>query len=451
MRVGFIRSTCTMYALGLDLGSSSIKGTVLHLDRGVIGRVVTRPFPAALTGLPPECFEVSPDAIEAAARAVISELLQHCPAPAGLFVSGQMGGIILVDADGRALTNYLSWRDQRTRLSSASRTTCLEELRTRWSGGLLESIGNELQPGSTTSLLFWLQQSGQLDPSGTPVTVADYVIGRLGTRVGPRPTMHVTHAIGMLDLETSTWHRTALRAVGLKNVPWPDLVDRIEPQVTAKFGDAEFPVYGAYGDQQTALCGAGLQTGELSLNISTGSQVSRRTATYEPGPYQSRRYFFGDWLNTITHLPAGRSLNVLVDLLTELAAAEGATLRNPWATLMQKVDAVTDSSLEINLAFFAGPLGNSGRINGITTENLTAGNLFHAAFQNMADNYAHCAHQLDPEHTATAVVLSGGLTKSALTLRRLIAQRFPKPLREADGEETLLGLLQLARSASGGG
>jgi hypothetical protein len=189
----------------------------------------------------------------------------------------------------------------------------------------------------------------------------------------------------------------------------------------------------------------------LSLNISTGSQVSRRTATYEPGPYQSRRYFFGDWLNTITHLPAGRSLNVLVDLLTELAAAEGATLHNPWATLMQKVDAVTDSSLDVNLAFFAGPLGNSGRINGITTENLTASNLFHAAFQNMADNYAHCAHQLDPDRTATAVVLSGGLTKSAPTLRRLIAQRFPKPLREADGEETLLGLLQLARSASAGG
>jgi len=35
-------------------------------------------------------------------------------------------------------------------------------------------------------------------------------------------------------------------------------------------------------------------------------------------------------LNTITHLPAGRSLNVLVDLLTELARAEGLVLADPW-------------------------------------------------------------------------------------------------------------------------
>lgn len=435
-----------MEALGLDFGSSSIKGAILDLDRGAIGRVVTRPFPAPLLNLPPEWFEISADAIEVAMREAIRELLEHCPAPTALFVSGQMGGTILVDAEGRALTNYLSWRDQRTRGLRASGATCLDEIRTRWSGGLLESVGNELQPGSTTSLLFWLYESGQLDPHGTPVTVADYVIGRLGARIGERPTMHVTHAIGLLDLETSAWHRAALRAIGLKNVPWPDLVDRIEPQVLARFGDVEFPVYGAYGDQQTALCGAGLQSGELSLNISTGSQVSRRTASYEPGHYQSRRYFFGDWLNTITHLPAGRSLNVLVDLLTELAREEGITLRDPWGTLMRKADEIGETSLDVDLAFFAGPLGSSGRIDGITTENLNAGALFHAAFRTMADNYAHCAGRLDPEHAATAVVLSGGLTKFALTLRRMIAERFSRPVREAEGEETLLGLLELART-----
>jgi len=440
-----------MHALGLDIGSSSIKGAALDLERGTIGAIVTRPFPAPLPGLPPEWFEVAPDAIEAATREVIGELRELYPAPAGLFVSGQMGGTLLVDADGQALTNYLSWRDQRTRVPLENRAACVGELRERWSGGLLEAVGNELQAGSTTSLLFWLQESGKLEPGAIPVTVADYVIGRLGSRVGPRPTMHVTHAIGLLDLETSTWHRGALRAAGLKNVAWPELVDQIEPQVMAKFGDVELPVYGAYGDQQTALCGAGLQTGELSLNISTGSQVSRRTATYEPGQCQSRRYFFGDWLNTITHLPAGRSLNVLVDLLTELATAEGVTLRDPWGTLMRKADAAADSSLAVDLAFFAGPLGRSGRIDGITTENLTAGTLFQAAFRNMADNYAHCATRLDPDHAATAVVVSGGLTKSAPVLRRLLAERFSKPLREADGEETLLGLLQLARTVNAGG
>lgn len=439
-----------MEALALDIGSTTIKGTVLDVAQGTLGPVFTRDFPDPLTGLPPEWFEVAPDAVEAATRAVLDELLSHCPAPSALFVSGQMGGTILVDEDGRALTNYLSWRDQRTRAMAANGSAPLGELRERWSGGLLEAVGNELQAGSTTSLLFWLLEAGQLASGGIPVTVADYVIGRLGTRVGLWPTMHVTHAIGLLDLETSTWHRSALRAAGLKNVPWPELVDQIEPQVIARFGEVEFPVYGAYGDQQTALRGADLEAGELSLNISTGSQVSRRTKTYEPGQYQSRRYFDGDWLNTITHLPAGRSLNVLVDLLTELASAEGVTLRDPWGTLMRKADAVSDTTLDVNLSFFAGPLGRTGRIDGITTENLTVGALLQAAFRNMADNYAHAAARLDPDHTATAVVLSGGLTRTAPTLRRLIAERFSRPLREADHEETLLGLLGLARTVMAG-
>jgi hypothetical protein len=149
----------------------------------------------------------------------------------------------------------------------------------------------------------------------------------------------------------------------------------------------------------------------------------------------------------VTHLPAGRSLNVIVDLLTELALAEGVTLRDPWGNLMRKVAAIADTELDVDLSFFAGPLGDTGVIDGITTENLNAGELFYAAFRNMAENYARCAAWLDPDNAATSVVLSGGLTKSAPVLRRLIAHHFQKPLREADGEETLLGLLHLARTA----
>ena len=74
----------------------------------------------------------------------------------------------------------------------------------------------------------------------------------------------------------------------------------------------------------SALCLArNSSRGELSINISTGSQVSRRTDRLEPGEVQTRAYFHGDLLQTITHLPAGRSLNVLVRLLTEVARAEG--------------------------------------------------------------------------------------------------------------------------------
>lgn len=432
-----------MQCLGLDIGSSSIKGAVLDLAGEHIGQTITRPFPAVLPARMPGAVEVSPTTIVERAGEVIDELLQSSPDAQSLWCCGQMGGTILVDADGAPLSNYLSWRDQRTLQADANGRTTLDEIRRRWPAELLTSLGNELQPGSTTSLLFWLSEHGQLPAGAMPATVADFVIGRL---CGTLPRMHVTHAIGMLDLGTGQWHREAFDRLGLGSLRLPELSHQLEQVGRLIHAGGSLPVYGAYGDQQCALYGARLQRDELSLNISTGSQVSMRMGSFQPGRYQTRMFFEGDWLNTITHLPAGRSLNVIVDLLTELTTAEGITLRNPWEHILRKTAAIKDNSLEVDLAFFAGPLGDSGNIRQITTENLTVGHLFHAAFRSMADNYAHCADWLDEQRRWESIVLSGGLTQSAPVLKELVQQRFTAPLRESSGEETLLGLMQLAKA-----
>jgi hypothetical protein len=103
--------------------------------------------------------------------------------------------------------------------------------------------------------------------------------------------------------------------------------------------------------------------------------------------------------------------------------------------------------LECDLSFFAGPLGDTGRIEGITTENLTVGNLFRAAFRNMAANYSLCAARLDPGRSWKRLALSGGLTQSVPVLRELIQQQFSAPIREfPEGEDVLNGLLRVAKN-----
>lgn len=433
-----------MKALGIDIGSTSIKGAVLDLDADRIGKIATRPFPAAISGLPVGWFEVTPLEVDTATRQVIGELRQEEPSPAAILFSGQMGGVVLVDEQGEALTNYLSWRDQRTNeFSSEFGKSYLEEIRSRWGGKTLASLGNELQAGSSPALLFWLSVNQQLPDRGVPLSIADFVIGQL---TGGDRIMHGSQCIGQLDLATKGFHQAAYAKLGLSEINLPRLSDEcMSREVSLSSGATK--IFGAYGDQQCALLGAGLKRGELSINISTGSQVSMRVEQFTPGPYQTRMFFDGDYLNTITHLPAGRSLNVLVDLLTELARAEGITLRDPWGELIRRATAVEQTDLTTSLSYFAGPLGSSGAIQGITTENLTVGNLFHAAFRQMADTYTEMAKRLDREQKATAVVISGGLTKAAPILRRMIEERFAIPIREASEEETLLGLLQLARTA----
>lgn len=431
-----------MQCLGIDIGSTSIKGAVLDLATMQVGEPVVCAFPPPVTGLSAGRVEVSSRAICMAVESVLSKLVAKSPDANRLYFSGQMGGVILIDERGRAVSNYISWRDQRTVQPNAAGQSTLESMRDCWeSNGYLTNLGRELQPGSMSTLLAWLKKQRQLPHDVIPCPVADFVIARL---VGQPIPMHATHAIGMLDLQRDEWHRTALEAIGLGNLPLPELALKVSRVGTAQIGGHSFQVYGSFGDQQCALRGARLQREELSLNVSTGSQVSRRTSQFQPGPYQSRKYFFGDYLDTVTHIPAGRSLNVLVELLTELGQADGLAFPNVWKVIQEKVEAVSESDLDVDLSFFAGPLGDRGCISGITTENLTVGNLFHAAYRSMAENYRTLADRFQPADWKS-IVLSGGLTQGAPRLRKLIQQRFTAPMRESAGEETLLGLLDIAQ------
>src|SRR4029453_11359677 len=103
----------------------TIKGAILDLERREVRSVVKEPFPQPVRGLPPGYFEVEPKAVVAVVEGGLARLCQ-ADDPAALFCSGQMGGVILVDESGAALTNYLSWRDQRTLQPEGTSSTTLD-------------------------------------------------------------------------------------------------------------------------------------------------------------------------------------------------------------------------------------------------------------------------------------------------------------------------------------
>ena len=432
-----------MRCIGLDIGSTTIKGAVLDLYQRDVRSVVQRPFPQPLAGSPVGFVEVNPQAVVNVAAEVATNLLNQAPEAQAVFCSGQMGGVILVDQSGAALSNYLSWRDQRSLQPHRQVSSHLQAIRDCWTGNELSDLGNELQAGSTSSLLFWLAER-ELLPAvpAMPATIADFVLGRL---CGCVPKMDPTQAIGLLDLNSGEWHLRAFDVLGLSAITWPQLANYREPIGTWAILGKKLACHASLGDQPCALKGIGLSRSELSINVSTGSQVSQLTDRFIPGPYQSRCYFDGEFLNTITHLPAGRSLNVLFDLLTELAGAEGVTLNRAWDYIASSAASSAGNGLNVNLSFFAGPLGNCGGIEGITTDNLTVGNLFHAAFRNMAENYHECMDRLCSDRAGLSLARSGGLTRTVPVLRQLIEDRFKMPNRDsAVAEETLLGLLEIA-------
>lgn len=436
-----------MQFIGLDIGSSSIKGAILDLNSLAVAKTARVPCPKPITGLPPRHFELDPLAVVDAVRIVLGQLLDEVDDCAGIVSCSQMAGVILADADGQPLTNYVSWRDQRVLEEHPSgKGSYYETLERRLIEDGMRQLGHECKLGSSLSLLFWLAEQERLPHLAIPLVLGDYVWMRLCCA---EPVTEYTNALGAMNLDTREWHREAFAQLGIADLRWPRLCDPYQPIGEFISEGHRIPCYPSVGDHQCALTGTLLQPGELSINASTGSQISLLAKNYVPGDYQVRPYFDKQYLNTLTHLPAGRSLNVLVDLLSQLAKAQGIELEDPWPYIAQAAGEA-DTDLAADLAFFAGPMGERGSISNISVDNLNVGSLFRAAFRNMADNYRACSQRLSPEESWSSLVLSGGLVQNCAVLRNFIVDDFDCPHRLCStSEETFTGLLVLALVASG--
>ena len=102
------------------------------------------------------------------------------------------------------------------------------------------------------------------------------------------------------------WDQEIIEKLGLSSLRWPRLRPFGERVGTAEIGGRRLDCFTPVGDQQCALAGADLREGELSLNISTGSQVSLLSKDPQGGDCQLRPYFDGRYLRTIVQVPAGR-------------------------------------------------------------------------------------------------------------------------------------------------
>lgn len=439
-----------MKLIGLDIGTSFIKGAVLDLDRLRLLHVRRVPFPEAIPGLPPLYREFDPRHIIEAVRSLLAGLLPLADPCAGIVMCSQMHGVVLMDGAGRARSNFCTWQDQRVLLPHPSGTgSYFDVLRRRLEPESVRRLGNELRPGLPVGTLFWYAEQETIERGLIPAALPDFVIATL---CGTTPQTELTNAAahGLLDLEHGAWHEGALSALGLDRFAMPPLRRHGAIAGTLDIAGRGVPFYTPVGDYQCALLGALLQPGELSLNISTGSQVSLLMPQLVFGDFQTRPYFDTQFTATITHLPAGRALNALVGLLSELAVAHGHDLSDPWPYIIEAANAASAGELQVELAFYSSAVGDYGAITHLREPEMTVGPLFRAAFDSMARNYHACALRLSPEQAWNKLVFSGGLAQKIPLLREMIAEAFDAPYRlSPHSEDTLTGLMALGLAFTG--
>lgn len=441
------------YFIALDIGTTFVKGALLDMQSHTLLHVQRMPFPSASAKLPPHFFEVAPTALVTSVRHLLEKLLSVAPDCQGIVTSTQMHSLVLTDLDHRPLTNVITWRDQRALSPHPSgRGSFYDHLLERLAPEEQTELGGGLRAGLPVGALFWMAESNRLPrQQSIPLTLSEFVFTQI-CKTLQTPGVDPTNAAayGTFNLQTGNWHEGVLEKLGLHTLRWPDIASFHSITGYLEHKEQQIPCYGSVGDHQCALAGAFVQPNELSLNVATGSQVSFITPRLSLGNYETRPYFDGQFLNTVVKLPAGRSLSLLVELLSELANLAGYTLNDPWKLIEEAVARTPQSDLQIDLSFYDSAEGRAGSITNVREDNLSVGHVFRTAFDTMADNYHRYAAQIAGEDGVwDRIVFSGGLVTKMDALRQAIIDRFGCDYRLCkQDEDALFGLLTLAMTIS---
>ena len=296
-----------MSVLGLDIGTSGVKGLALGDDGTVLARA-EESYPFATPH--PGWAEQDPEQWWTAASAVLDSL-RAAGEPSGIGLSGQMHGLVTLDSAGDVVHPAILWNDQRTAAECAE----IEER-----VGLAELIaqtGNRALTGFTAPKLLWLRRH-EPEAYGRIASVMlpkDYVRLRL---CGERAT-DVADASGTLlfDVAHRSWSEPVITALELDESWLPPALE--SPSVSGTTADG-VPVAAGAGDQAAGALGVGVdRPGPASVVIGTSGVVFTALDAFAADP-EARAHSFchavpGAWHAMGVMLSAAGSLRLLRDAI----------------------------------------------------------------------------------------------------------------------------------------
>ncbi len=247
---------------------------------------------------PPGRAEQDATALLQCAEAAVGELPSHLlQEVACIGVTGQMHGVVALDASAQPVTPLITWQDER----------CLED-------GFLDELnaraGARLRAGYACATLAWLREHGELPgEADSGATIGDLMVARLCGSARPVTDPTGAASWGLFDLRKLTWDVPAVKAAGLSPGLLPEVVPcgakagTVCQAAAAKLGiPGGIPVAAAIGDNQASLLSTLTNPEkELALTLGTGGQASAvlpaewpiehlgPESTYEYRPYPDRR------------------------------------------------------------------------------------------------------------------------------------------------------------------
>lgn len=423
--------------LGLDLGTSGLKGVVID-DKG---QVLAQESVSLSVSSPQATWsEQDPLSWWQACVDVIGQLQSRLDLSKlkAIGLSGQMHGATLLDRQGDILRPCILWNDGR---SQAQCQALMAEF-----PDLIKRSGNLAMPGFTAPKIRWVQENEPaiFEKLAFVLLPKDYLAYRLTGEM----SSDCSDAAGTLWLspETRQWDDALLAATGLTQANMPtvyegcDLVGVLSEDVAQQLKLPQLPVVAGAGDNAAGAVGMGVTNpGQGFISLGTSGVYFTVSESHKANPENTVHAFChalpNRWHQMGVTLSAANSLSWYAKLVGK--------------TVPELLDGLEDSGLKrtsvLFLPYLSGertphndPLAN-GQFVGLTnTTNVDSMTL--AVLEGVAFSLLDCQNALDSAGSvADELSLIGGGARNAMW-RQIIANVLDKRLTYRDGGDVGPGL-----------
>ena len=277
----------TTYLLGIDVGTTGGKALLVGVD-GTVRASGTTEYPMSTPQ--PLWAEQNPADWWAATVTSIQRVLGESGVKpsqvAGVGLTGQMHGLVLLDVHGEVLRPCIMWNDQRTAAQCAVIT---QEVGAE---NVIRLTGNPVLPGFTAPKIAWVREHEPevYERTAKVLLPKDYVRYRLTG--GFFSEVSDASGTSLFDVGQRCWSEEMLEALDVPRRWLPEVTEspvasaRVSARAAGETSLLEgTPVVGGGGDQAAQAVGTGIiAEGVVSATLGTSGVVFAASETYRLEP-----------------------------------------------------------------------------------------------------------------------------------------------------------------------
>jgi xylulokinase len=315
--------------VGVDLGTTGVKAAVYTAAGDPVAEATAE---TPLRWRAPGEVDQDPEDFYGAATAAVRSCMERADEGTveAIGVTGQMAGVLGIDADWRPSTPYDSWLDLRCKPD-------VEALDEQLGDRLVEISGCPAMVNHAPKMRWWRREQPEaFERTAAWIVPSGFVAGRLagldaGEAFIDRSYLHFT---GVADTRAGRWSDELREAVGVPEQKLPRIVDpsttigRLTAEAAADTGlPAGVPVAAGLGDTAAGVLGAGVVSPGQVLDVAgTAAVLSASGDAFEPDTANRtlivmRGAVDGQWVS-LAYLSAGSLLAWVAETLWDLPEGE---------------------------------------------------------------------------------------------------------------------------------